>query len=116
MARTLAVYTDPYTGVAASVITSNVVDLRDAFDLSVSWFTTSGATSTITLQISNADLIESIAEASWSNFTRFGQNAPLPSSQASTIFPALGVRYLRFLRRSGSTPADVQINLNKFVK
>ncbi len=116
MARTFSVFTDPFAGLAASVVTSNVFDLRDAFDLSVSWYTTSGATSTITLQISNANDMEAIAEASWSNFTKFGQNAPVPPSQASTIFPALGVRYLRFLRRSGSTPADVQINLNKFVK
>lgn len=115
MARTVAVYADPYTGLAESVITSNIVDLRDAFDLSVSWFTTDGTVSVVTLQISNDDRIESIAEASWSNFTRFAQTAPLPPSQASTLFPALGVRYLRFLRKVSSA-ASVQINLNKFVK
>jgi len=115
MARTVDVFVDPYTGLAESIITSNVVDLRDAFDLSVSWYTTAGAASVVTLQISNADLIESIAEASWSNFTRFAQNAPLPPSQASTLFPALGVRYMRFLRKVASA-ASVQINLNKFVR
>lgn len=89
---------DPYRGLAVSVVTSNPMHTRDAFDLSVSWHTTAGSSSTFTYQVSNATSIEAIAEKEWSNVTSF-----FPSV-GSYFQPPLGFRYARILRSvSGSS-------------
>lgn len=112
MARTVYVPINPFDGVAESAITSELIDLRDAFDWSFSYYTTSGTVSAHTLQLSNAVGPESIAEASWSNWTQFGKTGL--GSVATTKFPPLGVRYARILRAASG--ASITININKLVR
>lgn len=99
MSRNAWLYRDPYEGLAASVVTSHILDTRDAFDQSISWYTTAGSTSTFTVQLSNHSARigigsegSAIAEASWSNFTT------VTPSGSSFMQPPLGFRYLRILR------------------
>jgi hypothetical protein len=101
---------DPFSGVAVSALTSNVVSTRLAFDLTVSYFTVSGTTSTLTWEISNSTINDvfhggTIPEASWSQWTSFGSYAqPHVSSKATTFDPPLGYRWARILREgSGAT-------------
>ena len=112
MARTVHAYENPFRGVAESAITSNVIDLRDAFDWSFSYYTTSGTVSAHTLQLSNAFDIENIAEATWSTWTQFGKTGL--GSVATTKFPPLGVRFARFLRSASG--ASISIDVNKLVR
>lgn len=112
MARTVPAFSDPFANKAESAITSDILDLRDAFDWSFSYYTTSGTVSAHTLQLSNAYDIESIAEASWSNWTQFGKTGL--GSFATTKFPPLGVRFARFLRSASG--ASITINVNKLVR
>lgn len=80
--------------------TSEVVDCRDAFDITVSLYTSAGTTSVMTWQVSNwtgrygvpAD--GSIPAATWSNWTNFSP------SGATAFAPILGVRYARLLKES----------------
>ena len=113
MSRTYSVYIDPYKGLADSVVTSNVINLTDAFDWSYSWRTTSGATSRVTVEISNAKSTDSIQEKQWSRWTVFGATAPPTPSGSSTEFPPLGVRFVRFRRWASATTAKVKIDVNK---
>jgi hypothetical protein len=117
MSRIYSVPINPYKGLADSVVTSNVFHLMDAFDWSYSWYTTSGATSRVTLQLSNsaADDSAGIPEASWSRWTVFGHTAK-PASGASIGFPPLGVRYGRFLRWASANTARITIDVNKQVR
>ena len=112
MARTVPAYTDPFSGVAESGKTSNVLDLRDAFDWSFSYYTTGGTVSLHTLQLSNAADPENIAEASWSAWTHFGKTGL--GSLATIKFPPLGVRFARVLRVASG--ASLVINVNKLVR
>jgi hypothetical protein len=112
MARTVPAFINPFAGIAESAKTSNVLDLRDAFDWSLSYYTISGTVSQHTLQLSNAAELETIPEASWSNWTKFGTTALL--SVATVLFPPLGVRFARIVRK-GST-ASLVINVNKLVR
>jgi hypothetical protein len=100
---------DPYSGLAVSVVTSNVIDLRDAFDWTFSTWTSAGTTSPLTVQISSDGTLEAdIAAASWSNFTTFSASA------ATVTSPLLGARWGRLLR----TPslASHQFRVNKHVR
>jgi hypothetical protein len=119
MSRVYSVHINPYKGLADSVITSNPFHLMDAFDWSYSWYTTSGATSRTTLELSNsgADDSADIPEASWSRWTVFGHTKP-PGSGASTEFPPLGVRWGRFRRwpSSATTARGLVIDVNKQVR
>lgn len=112
MARTVPAFTDPFTGLAESYKTSGVIELRDAFDWSYSYYTTSGTVSLHTLQLSNAEDGESIPEASWSVWTRFGKTGL--GSVATIKFPPLGVRFARILRTASG--ASLVINVNKLVR
>lgn len=118
MGRNYSVHINPYKDAADSDITSSVFHLMDAYDWSYSWYTTSGATSRVTLEISNSGEADSadIPEASWSRWTVFGHTKP-PGSGASTEFPPLGVRYGRFLRwpSSATTLRGITIDVNKQV-
>ena len=86
MSRTYSVYINPYKGLASSIVTSNVINMQDAFDWSYSWRTTSGTTSRVTVELSNANSIDSIQEKQWSEWTAFGGVAP----QAMTLDGSLG--------------------------
>lgn len=110
--RIYAASTSSITGSAVgSFITSQTVDMRDAFDLSLSIFTSGGTTSTITVQQSDwtgSTIIDgAVREATWSNWTN---NAP---SSATNIHPPLGPRYLRCLVGSRGT---FEIIYNKHVR
>lgn len=100
---------DPYSGITASQVTSNVVDLRDAVAWTASWYTTSGTTSVVTMQISNSParpmLGETPAAASWVNYATFGTGSP------AVIVGDIGVRMVRFLRLPSG--ASVTLDLNK---
>lgn len=96
--RNFQVALDPYDGVAESGVTSNVLDTRDAFDFTVSTYTSAGTASLLTYQVSNwtGDIGNprdaSIPEASWSNWTTFTPSA------ATVLAPVLGAGYARILR------------------
>ena len=113
MGRTYSVYIDPYKGLASSVVTSNVINLSDAFDWSYSWRTTSGTTSRVTVELSNANSKDSILEKQWSRWTAFGHAVPPTPSGSSTEFPPLGVRYVRFIRWASYTTGTIAIDVNK---
>jgi hypothetical protein len=112
MARTVPAFTNPFSNLAESAKTSGVIELRDAFDWSFSYYTISGTVSRHTLQLSNAYDIESIPEASWSVWTHFGTTGL--GSVATIKFPPLGVRFARILRKASG--ASITININKLVK
>ena len=112
MARTINVHVDPFRNLAASIVTSDVIDLRDAFDWSFSYYTTDGTVSAHTLQLSNALDPDSIPDASWSVWTQFGKTGLL--SNATIKFPPLGVRFAR-IRRTGSG-ASITVDINKLVR
>lgn len=106
----IAVFYDPYSGLAESAVTSNVVDLRDAFDARLSVRTISGTVAGITLQVSNhtGGLHGSeVAEESWSNFTSISPSA------ATIVALPLGVRWFRSLRTASG--ASLALELNKQV-
>ncbi|KKL57416.1 hypothetical protein LCGC14_2235610 [marine sediment metagenome] len=71
MARTFWNSSDPFTGVAVSAVTSDTIDVRDAFDVMISWRTISGLTSRVTLQmyVASAGVPEVFVEGRWSNWT-----------------------------------------------
>lgn len=95
----------------SSNTTSETVDMRDAFDLTLSAYTSAGTTSTITVQISDWTgrlLIDGDPpEASWSMWTSAAPSA------ATVLHPPLGVRYLRALK--GPTGTFV-VAYNKHVR
>lgn len=107
------VYNDPFRGLAESIKTSNVLDARDAFDISVSIYITSGTSSVLSYQVSGSSVgPDSIAEASWSLWTNY--IAPSGnSSNASVIEPPLSYPWHRILRPASG--ASFQINWNKQV-
>jgi hypothetical protein len=81
---------DPFSGLTASNVTSNVIDLRDAFDWTLSIWTSAATTSPITIQMtSDGTQIGDIAAASWSDWTVFTPSA------ATIVSPLLGTRWAR---------------------
>ena len=107
-------WVDPFSGVAESALTSNVVSTRFAFDLTVSHFTTSGVTSWMTWEISNASAEhfrgETIPEAAWSGWTSFGSySVPHPTSKATTFDPPLGYRWARVLRTASGASHSITV-------
>lgn len=97
MSRIVQHFEDPFAG-TSSATTSNVVDLRYAFEWTLSFRTTAASLSTTTLQLSNAEggVPRSIAETAWSTWTVIG-TAGLPSGH-TTLEPPLGYRFARFIR------------------
>ncbi len=121
MGRTYTVYIDPFAGTdpdgnsfTSSTVTSKTINLQDAFDWSYSWRTTSGATSRVTMEISNAKSKNSIQEKQWSLWTAFGQTVPPTPSGSTTEFPPLGVRFVRFRRWASHATAVIAMDVNKF--
>lgn len=93
MSRNFNVPWDPYTGLAVSVVTSEIIDGRDVFDLTLSHWTSAGTASPITIQVTNSgESIAGIAAASWSNWTTFTPSA------ATLVAPVLGFQWMRLLR------------------
>ena len=87
---------NPYSGLAESVVTSKVIDVRDAFDLSVSLWTSAGTASPITYQVSNwtgrIGQDGNPPEATYSDWTNFTPSA------TTVLAPLLGAAYARILR------------------
>lgn len=107
---------DPYRSLAASVVTSETIDLRDAFDFTLSVHTVSATTTTaseVTYQVSNWTgklfIDGDPPEATWSTWTNF--TAP---SGGSMLAPILGVRYSRILRTPSAQ--SMQFFENKHVR
>lgn len=84
---------DPYAGLAASAITSNVIPGAHAVSLTLSCWTSAGTASPVTVQVTNSGQTQGeIAAASWSNWTAF-----TPSGAAFVHLP-VGARWYRLLR------------------
>ena len=84
---------DPYSGITASQVTSNVIDLRDAEAATLSCYTSAGTGSLFTVQLSNStpDLVNGQPpEASWVD--QFAV-----STKTRVAFPDAS-RYARVLR------------------
>lgn len=108
MARTIHVYVNPFHGLGYSTRTSNVIDLRDAFDWSYSYYTiAAGAGRVHTLQLSDANDPDNIAAAGWSTWTSW---TPAVPSGATIKFPPLGVRFARITRAASGTTTVIDIN------
>lgn len=111
MSRVYTHAQDPFVGLAESIVTSATIDTRYAFDVTVSWRTTSGTTSINTYQLSNdpARNFESITEATWSHWTTYGTIGGFSGS--TTFDPPLGFRWARILRENSGATFDVDINV-----
>lgn len=110
MSLNFNVVTDPFSGLAVSVVTSNVLDFRDAFDATLSIWTSAGTTSPLTIQVtSDGTREDDITAASWSNYTTFS-----PSAATVLSAPVLGTRWGRILR----TPSlgSYQFRFNRHVR
>lgn len=108
-------YINPFEGVGESALTSNVFDVRDAFDLTLSWRTTSGTASVHSYQVSNvasqASAQSATWEAHWSTVTAFGSAG---GSTTTTYEPPLGHRFARIIRPASG--ASLVIEVNKMVR
>jgi hypothetical protein len=88
------VHENPFRGLAESVLTSNPLDCRDAFDISLSFQTTSGTSSVFTYMVSNySGVPDNIPATSWSHWTLV-----IPPSGVSVMEPPLSYRYAAIKR------------------
>ena len=103
----------PFIGLAESAVTSTIIDTRLAFDVTVSFNTTSGTTSAHTYQISNdaagVPASGTPAEASWSHWTVFGDVTW--ASGSTTFDPPLGYAWARVLRDVSNGSFDIDIHV-----
>src|SRR5687767_11898919 len=109
MSHVAWVWTNPYEGLAASVVTSNAIDLRDALAWSYSWYTTAGTVSAHTFQVSNssAESPADVPNASYVARDAFGTGTP------ALITGDPGIRWGRIIKVvSGSS---VVVDFNKQV-
>lgn len=91
----LSIAVDPFANLAESTVTSNHIDLRDAFDFRLSWRTTSGSVSTFTYQVNNQAgglFGNDLTEAGWQDAFSVAVSA------SSFTAPPLGVRWARIVR------------------
>jgi hypothetical protein len=116
-------YINPFGPLDESVVTSNVVSTRFAWDITASYYTTSGTTDEYKWWVSNASgnvhdgthgsgvtpSINGIPEASWSHWTSFG-HIDAAVSGASFIDPPLGFRWARITRENSGASIVVQLN------
>lgn len=110
MTRAYDQFQNPYQGLAESAVTSNIVDTRYVFDLTLSIISTSGGTSTHTWQLSNdrSGLTSAgIGEAGWSHWTVFGET---DASEVSTLDPPLGYAWARVLRETSGGSYELQVH------
>ena len=111
MGRVHDEFQDPFAGVAVSVTTSNIIDTRYVFDLTLSIISTSGGTSTHTWQLSNdGSNLRGTAvppEASWSHWTILGET---DASEVSTLDPPLGYAWARVIREASGGSYDLQVH------
>jgi hypothetical protein len=89
------VWVNPFQGVAESATSSNVLDCRDAFDISLSFRTLSGTSSVLSYWVSNSSVNhpDLVAENSWSHWTTI-----IPPSGVSVLEPPLSFRWARVSR------------------
>jgi hypothetical protein len=109
MSRNVWTYENAFQGLAESTITSNVLDLRDAFDFTISYRTTAGSVSTFTYQFSNGSNKATLPEEGWSDWTTHVVN-----SGASFFQPPLGFAYARILRAAST--ASLEFNTFKQIR
>lgn len=111
------IYRDPFDRLAASVVTSNVLDTRDAYDVSATCYIASGTSSLWTYQVSNnsntLSTLSSIPEAAWSNWTVYV--APSGNSSfASCLELPISYRFARIIRTVSG--ASMVIEWNKQIR
>jgi hypothetical protein len=108
-------FSDPFAGIASSATQSSIIDTRDAFDLSLSWRTSSGTASAHSYQVSNVASVSSAQSATydahWSTYTVFGSAG---GSTMTTFEPPLGYRFARIIRTASA--ASLVIEVNKTVR
>jgi hypothetical protein len=104
------VHTDPYSGLAASQVTSHAFSLREALAATFSWHTTAGTVSGCTLFVSNhshdgqpGEL--STADASWVAYAGYGTGTP------AVIPIEPGIRYGHFRRTVSGSSIVVNVNM-----
>jgi len=116
-------YIDPFSALDVSVLTSNIVSTRFAWDVTASFYTTSGTTNEHKWWVSNASgnphhsvhgsgmtpSTNGIPEASWSNWTSFC-HIDAAVSGASFIDPPLGFRWARITRQASGASVVVAVN------
>jgi hypothetical protein len=85
-----SIWVNPFAGVAESALTSNVLDCRDAFDISMSFNTTSGTSSVLTYYVSNSSVEKpgDVPQTSFSAWTTI-----VPPSTVSVFEPPLSFRW-----------------------
>lgn len=105
------VWVNPFAGLAESVLTSNVLDCRDAFDISMSFNTTSGTSSVLTYLVSNSS-VESPALVPQTSFSQW--TLIVPPSGVSVLEPPLSFRYAAVKRPASG--ASWQIDWVKTVQ
>jgi hypothetical protein len=108
-------YQNPYDGLAASVVTSHIIDTRDAFDMSLTAYIASGTSSLFTYQVSNNSAggvpssLSGIPEASWSNWTLYV--APSGNSSfASCLELPISYRWGRIVRTVSGASFVIEVN------
>ena len=85
---------DPYDGLAASIVTSHVIDTRAADRFTLSVRTSSGTSSVLSYEVSNSTLgIGDIDANSWSHVTLFGL-----VSGKTVLQPIVGAAWARVIR------------------
>lgn len=107
MNRLFPVFYAPYSGLTASQVTSNTIDLRDAAEWTFSWRTTAGSVSTHTLQYSNHSGRAGDGdppEASWVDDVNFGTGTP------ALLSGTAGARYARYLRNPSDGSVTIEVN------
>ena len=113
MARNISVDINPFDTVADSAVTSKNVPLWDADRLTLSLQTAYASGSTLTIQLSNAPYVvpESVAEATWSDWTVVGQSAVALSSGITVLDDdvPVGFKYMRALRSSDTTTGTLRL-------
>jgi hypothetical protein len=116
-------YINPFGPLDESVLTSNIVSTRFAWDVTASFYTISGTTNEHVWWVSNASgnphhsvhgtgttpSLAGIPEASWSQWTSFG-HIDAAVSGASFIDPPLGFRWARITREASGASITVQVN------
>lgn len=105
------VHENPFRGLAESVLTSNTLDCRDAFDISLSFQTTSGTSSVFTLLVSNSSVENPalVPQTSYSHWTLV-----VPPSTVSVLEPPLSYRWMAIKRPASG--ASWQFDWVKTVK
>lgn len=106
-----SIWVNPFSELAESVLTSNTLDCRDAFDISMSFLTTSGTSSVLTYLVSNSSVErpELVPQTSFSHWTLI-----VPPSGVSVMEPPLSYRWAAVKRPASG--ASWQIDWVKTIR